>query len=178
MTAVTIILWLYLDDLFLNHWPRLKRGLQIIIVGFAILFVFRMAFLGAPEYYGKELAADIVAGKEQLPDVAIIADRIFLMSNQVDASPLPDGEWLYAPTYISPPGGGDPVPSLQYIGMTDEHVYILDIAASTAHAIPKSTIKELIFAVSETELFDSARVPNYWITPTPTALPPAPIPTQ
>lgn len=178
--AVTILLWLYFNDLFLNHLPRLKQALQVVIVAFAVFFVFPAAFLTAPSFYGKELAADILEGKEQLPDVAMITDRIFLMSNQVDTFPLPGGEWLYAPKYISPSGGSDLVPSLQYIGTADEDMYVLDIAASMAYAIPKSAVKELIFAFSETELFDSADIPNYWLTPavlsptlTPTAPPPA-----
>lgn len=166
VAPTTVMLWLVVKNYVNDNSTRNILLLGLILI--AINFFFISFIVTFSSTSGKSDGEKILRGEKYLPIVAIVSKEKILFSEKITESQIADDRWLYAPQYVTNPQTGNTIATMQLIGADEKYYYILDLWGSSAQAISKDNIAQVIYYnFSGTALLNSGRNPIFLATPTP-----------
>jgi hypothetical protein len=160
--------------LFVNEYTKgkLRLILEVIIVMTTFFLIFTGLIIKFPADQGEEAAKSILRGDATYPPIMIITNQPIYISNQSTSRKIDENTWSYGAMVVDNPKTGKSFYSLQYLAADINNYYLLDVGIGTVHAIPKSSVKQILFISLSS---DAVQMPNtQLLMPEPTATIPSP----
>ena len=137
-----VLLWRNPPD-YLIKYRYFGAGFMSISLLFLIFWgVFTMPAVA----FGIQDARDVLSLQSPLPAVSILSNQSGLLFDNVDSKGYSGDSWLYEAKEISIAGNSKRIYSLQYVGQSDDYIYIFNAGSENRFfQIQKESVREIIF---------------------------------